>query len=293
MKKCRKTLESLNSQPVGVDGDKAKIDQLDILIKAIKAEIVVLDPLITEKKGEMETAEKSLKTSYGSMSTIFDERKTMQTELDQLKEAKSACYQTNKTLQDVWFTYEREQKQRVYDAEKGLRAEEREARLVAAAERELEDANIKAYATEIALCDALIKYFMTYSPGYVSELAGVPIAAVVETGIRTVEAVVPDRATVLLRKEDRDDDFLVLGNKKNKNKNRQKNSKPLKMDLEMIDQLAKLSIEIPKSTAEASGTIRALEEKRKIFLDTSVEQTAQNLKAVHDKIEKLRNTVEA
>lgn len=82
---------------------------------------------------------------------------------------------------------------------------------------------------------------------------------------------------------------MVLGGKKNKNKKRNHNisAKPIRMDLELIDQLSKFSINIPKTTADAPAAIEALVAKKQQFKENSEAQTKANKEAAMEKIKKL------
>jgi hypothetical protein len=291
LKSARKALESLLSQPLGVEADRANMEAIDAKIKLVKDEIKVLDPKVTAAKEALDASDKLLKSSYGSISTLIDEKKKLQDELNAAKEAKTACYQNFKTVQDTWYAFEREQKLKQAELEKATRAAEREARMVAQAERELEDADVAAFSGEIAVCDALTKFFKAQIPSEATtEPNGVEDKSSNDEA-KAIEAAGPARATVLVRKGDREEEsFMSLGNKKKQNKKRGPSiQKPLKMDLELIDQLSKLEIEIPKSNGAIPATLEALAAKKKHYLETSATQTASNRKAALAKIEKLRS----
>ncbi|KAJ3369055.1 hypothetical protein HDU91_000094 [Kappamyces sp. JEL0680] len=292
LKQARKTLDGLNSQPAGIEGDKQKIDSVKAQMDAIEKEVKALDPQLTEAKEKLTTAEKALKVSYGSISSLLDNKKDLTTQLNAAKEAKNALYQSFKASQDAWFAWEREEKKRRAEADKVARAAEREARLVAQAERELEEADVAAYMNEIATCDALVKYFK--AQGHLDEKSAA-VAATQDNA--SIESSKPNaRATVLPRKGDRDEEeFIVLGkkNKKNRPASAAPQTKAIRMDLELIDLLSKLSIEIPKTTADAPKTIEAILEKKQYFLDNSAAQTAANKEAALEKVKKLRAEAQA
>ena len=292
LKKARKNLEALNAQPAGIEADKAKIDALKAQLDAIEKEIKTVDPKVTAAKEKLVATEKELKQSYGSISSLLDQKKEISQKLNDAKDAKNALYTSFKASQDAWYAWEREEKKKRIEAEKAQRAAEREARLVALAEKELEDADIAAFQTEVALCDALVKYFQSVMPHSQDDAS----AAAPAQDLSKIESSMPARATLVLRKEDREEDFMVLsGSKKNKKKNRNNASaaKPLRLDLELIDQLSKLSISIPKDSSECPAIIDALKEKKQYFLDNSAAQTAANKEAAMEKIKKLREAAAA
>ena len=286
LKKAKKNLEALNSQPAGIENDKVKIDTLKAQMDAIEKEIKEVDPKVTAAKEKLVAVEKELKVSYGSISSLLDTKKELSAKFNQIKEEKNALYQSFKTSQDAWFAWDRDEKKRKFEAEKLERAAEKEARLLSLAEQELEEAGVAAFQGEIGVCDALIKFFKTQAPQESHDKAAQEIKI---EGSDLVEKSMPARATLLIRKEDREEDFMVLGGKKNKNKKRNHNisAKPIRMDLELIDQLSKFSINIPKTTADAPAAIEALVAKKQQFKENSEAQTKANKEAAMEKIKKL------
>ncbi|KAI8900461.1 hypothetical protein BC833DRAFT_581764 [Globomyces pollinis-pini] len=284
LKKQKKLLIEAASKPSTIETDKLKLDtlraELDVLSKGIKE----LDPQVDAAKEALNAADAKVKAAFAAVNEKWEEKKAIQAELDTLKAAKNEVFTTFKAEQDAWYQYDRELRQKKLEEEREQRAAEKEAKLVALAEKELEEAEISAFSGEIALCNALIKHF----GGSVNSTSS---SAAVNTNVRKVDADIPARATVLSRKEDREEDFLCLGNKKNKSKKRPStapNAKPLKMDIELMDQLTGLKIAIPKTTADVPATLEALEEKKKYFDENSATQTAANKKAALLKVQKLR-----
>jgi hypothetical protein len=67
----------------------------------------------------------------------------------------------------------------------------------------------------------------------------------------------------------------------------------LKLDLEMIDQFAKLKIDIPVSSAEVPKTLEAIEAKKKFFLENQAAKTLEAQEKARLKIEAINKKLEA
>ncbi|KAJ3323795.1 hypothetical protein HDV06_001165 [Boothiomyces sp. JEL0866] len=287
LKKAKKTLQDLSSGPSVFETDKAKLDSLREQLNALSAEIKKIDPQVTEAKKALEAAQKEVKETFASINALVAQKSTIQKELAAAKEEKAATYNSFKAQQDAYHAWERVQRQKRAEEEKLKREAEREERLVAQAERELEEADIAAFSGEIALCDALIKFFKAQLPAAAAQAAETNS----EANSEKIGSAAPPRATVLVRKEDRDEDFLCLGGKKTKSKKRAPATgavKTLKMDIEVLGQLAQLSIAPPKNTTEVPSTLEALEQKKIHYNENSAAQTAANKAAALAKIQKLR-----
>jgi hypothetical protein len=155
-------------------------------------------------------------------------------------------------------------------------------------ERELEDAEIGAFKSEIISCDALISHFTSLAP------SNKETQEVVARPSEVNDPNQPARSTVLVRKEDRDEVFFVGGGKKSK-KSKQQNDKdrPLKLNLEIIDQLSLLGVDIPKTTADLQSSIQQLKDKKAHFAENAAEQTEVNKKNAMEKIRKLKEQLAA
>ncbi|KAJ3272596.1 hypothetical protein HDV01_005439 [Terramyces sp. JEL0728] len=284
LKKAKKTLQDLSSGPSVFETDKAKLDSLREQLNGLSAEIKKIDPQVTEAKKALEAAQKEVKETFSSINALVAQKSTIQKGLASAKEEKAALYTSFKAQQESYYAWERIQRQKRAEEEKLKRDAEKEERLVAQAERELEEADIAAFSGEIALCDALIKFFKAQLPAAAAQAA----ETTNEANSEKIGSSAPPRATVLVRKEDRDEDFLCLGGKKNKSKKRASAVKTLKMDIEVLGQLAQLSIAPPKNTTEVATAIEALEQKKVYFHENSASQTAANKAAALAKVQKLR-----
>ncbi len=291
LKKNKKALDGLSSQPASIEAEKQKIDIIRQTMEGIEKEIKTLEPQITAAKEQLTAAESILNESRGSVASLFESKKDLSEKMTEARSEKTALYTAFKATQDAYYTWEREDKKKRFELEKVARAAEREARLVAQAEQELEDADVAAYSNEIALCDALVKYFKVQ--GHLEEKS---VAAPAAQDGAAIESCKPNaRAVILPRKGDREEEFIVLGGKKKKGKGHGNpaaaQAKPIRMDLELLDQLSKLAIAIPKTTSDAAATVEALLAKKQHFQETSAAQTAANKEAALEKIKKLRAEV--
>lgn len=275
--------------------DKQKIEDLREKYKSYDEEIKTLNPLVTKAKQALEAIEKELKSSHDSTKSLFDDKRALNTKLTEIKTLKSALYESFKKEQDEYLAQQKIEREKQKAAEAAEREAEKEARILQAAERELEEADIPAYSGEIAVCDALIKFFYSQSPEYATKMA--ELSKVEHTHVkvpgRKVEEAIPARASVIARKEDREEDFLCLGNKKQKKTKKATTAatKALKMDLELIEKLGQLAIEIPQTISDVPVVVDALEKKKNFYKENSAAKTAANKKAALTKITKLKEKI--
>ena len=291
LKKTRKTLESL-SNPTG-EGEKNKLDELRPQLKVLDGKINEFDKALNDAKATLVASGNELSSSRESLTDLFTEKKTLSAELTALKEQKSQLYKNFKATQDAWYAYEREQYKLREEARKLEQKAYREAKLLAQAEAELEAANQAAFGEEIALCNAIIK--VLYGLSGEKQVKEEAPAAAVSAG-RKVDPndSLPKGATVLVSKRDKEDDYLVLGGK-NKKKNKKHHSeaaKPLKLDLEMVDQFGRLQVSLPGTAADIPSVLAELEAKKAHYLENQAKQTEINRAAALEKVEKLKATLD-
>ncbi|KAH9270067.1 hypothetical protein BASA83_007897 [Batrachochytrium salamandrivorans] len=280
LKKVRKVLEGHSQQQSTTDSDKAAIDTL-------------------------RTELKSLDSGRAALREAADATRAKLTKVtDTLNEAKF------KTSKDEFYAWDQEERLKRHEGFKQRQTEEREARIVAMAERELEDADIPAFAEEINLCNALIQFLGSQAGSFDAKTltATTPLSSRPATAsIRTVDKSLPSGVTVMQRKSECDDDFMVLGKKGKKNGKNNKSvaaasttsattpndstkARPVKMDILTVNQLIALHIAIPVSTDDIPAAVALLTEKKEAFLSEQAAQTAANKQAAQARITQLRET---
>ncbi|KAJ1338828.1 hypothetical protein BSLG_006465 [Batrachochytrium salamandrivorans] len=155
---------------------------------------------------------------------------------------------------------------------------EREARIVAMAERELEDAH-SAFAEEINLCNALIQFLGSQAGSFdaktltaTTPLSSRPATASIRTNGKNNKSVAAASTTSATTPND------------------STKARPVKMDILTVNQLIALHIAIPVSTDDIPAAVALLTEKKEAFLSEQAAQTAANKQAAQARITQLRET---
>ncbi|KAI8907889.1 hypothetical protein EDD86DRAFT_208418 [Gorgonomyces haynaldii] len=294
LKKTKKQLETLN-QPGAIDAEKQKLDEIKPLIKTYDEQIAKLDVQLTEAKTTMTKHEQELSATRDSLNDLFTQKKDLSAKLNAAKDAKNQFYKEFKAAQDAWYAYEREQYRLREEQRKLEQKQQRDAKMLAQAEYELEAAEVPAYGEELALCAAIVKVLKNLT----GEKDETPAPAPATPAGRQVDEKdsMPKGGSLLVSKRDKDDDFIVLGNKKSKKQSKKQAqvelNKPVKLDIEMIDQFGRLKIDMPRTFAEIPNTIAALDAKSKEFLKNQATQTKANKEAALAKLNKIKEQLAA
>eukprot|EP00842_Homolaphlyctis_polyrhiza_P004945 jgi/Hompol1/5451/HPOL_001702-RA len=276
LKKARKVLEGHGSQQTSVEADRAKIDALRAQMKAIETQRDAAREATDATRAQLNTLTESLKESRSVVTSLLEEKKNAKALVDAAFEKLRTTRAAFKAAKDTYYAWEQEERNKRREAQRQRQMEEREARLVAQAERELEDADIPAFVEEINLCTALIQFLNTQINGNTETKTAAP-SRPTSGRVVSAEDAMPKGATVLQRKSDREDEFMVVSKKKNNNSTPKKNAvdagtsspaksaRPIKLDIKMVEQFISLQITIPVSTDDIPSTLAVLEEKKKNF----------------------------
>ena len=234
----------------------------------------------------MDAVQKDSQSKMGRFSHLITERTNLRAEMDkaydQLKELKTN-HKKARDEYNVWYREEAARKQELY---KQRQKEERDEKLRFMAEKELELAAIPAFTNEINLCSVLTSRLSGLLPENSKENS-----LVEEKDTPSSSLAAPEGSVLMKKKSDRDEDLFVARKPK---KSAKRGSalpdkiKPLKLDIEMIDQFSKLDIEIPVSGADIPKTLTALEAKKAFYLENQAAKTLEAQEAAKAKIEALR-----
>ncbi|KAJ3114787.1 hypothetical protein HDU96_001676 [Phlyctochytrium bullatum] len=304
LKKARKVLDTLGSQSNTVETDKKQLD-------ALRAELDTLGPKKDEinkqydvVKAELREVDDGKRKDMGSLTELINQKKALKADVDAAYEKMRTLRAEFKKQNDDWYQWERAERERRQREYQEQRKKDETARLTRAAEEELENAKIPAFTEEITICDSLIAFIQNYTskPKSATTEASANGAA---TAGRAVDSSIPEGAVALKKKDDRGEDYLVMGKAKGKNKrggSKNQNAgaeaapspkSAIKLDLVTVDLFNKLKVNIPVTVADADATIEALQAKRAKFLETQAEQTAKNKAKAEAKIAALKAKVEA
>ena len=294
LSKARKTLEAFSGQQASPEADRSRIETIRAEIKAVEEQRNTINKQYDAVKAEFEVLNGTISKAKGDVGQLLDRKKATKALLDAAYDKLRETRKTHSEQLDAFNKYEREERAKRQAEYKLKQKEENDLKQIARAERELEEANVPAFADEINLCDTLLSFCNSLLNPSHKHSAATAATTTAKDNVRRVVDAPPPRVTVLAKKTDRqnEDDFLVLGNKKNKNKKKQSEapaaSKPIKLDLEMISQFAKLNLPIPASTDELASTIELIESKKTQFVETQTAKTASNKKAALARLAKLR-----
>ncbi|KAJ3126290.1 hypothetical protein HK100_010321 [Physocladia obscura] len=299
LKKQRKMIESApaGSAVSTVEADKAEVEGL-------KAELDVLKPRKDEVnakydvvKAELNKLNESKKTDRDSFSTLLNEKKELKAQIDALFEEQRAKRDSFKARNEEWLANtkaEREARDQFYKEQKKAEAT---VRLQKVAEQALENAEIPAFTEEINICNSLVAFLAPFAtPGkVVANTVEATTSAFAATNLRKVEAVIPDGAVALKKKDDREEDFF-MGGKKGKGKKAPAAApvtKPFKIDLVTLELFGKLKLEIPVAAGAGVDTaIDAIEAKKAQYLADQAAQTLKNKAAAEARIAALKISAE-
>jgi DNA repair exonuclease SbcCD ATPase subunit len=271
---------SAGDEQANIETLKPELDRTDILVKEHDLKLDVL-------KKEMESLEAELKESSENVSGLVNKKKDLQTRLRALRTEKQQLYDTYKEAQDKWFTKQKEIREAKKLEELKTAELEKAQQKLRDAEEQLEDANVQAFGGEIALVDALIKFFEGLIAVKKDE------TTLQDSNSDELASYVP-RSTLLVRKQDREEDFIVFGGKKNKKGRKAQVGaapKPLKVDLLVLEQMQSLEVKLPKTTAEVPATIAELKKKKEFYAENSEKQTILNKKTAMERYEQLKKEV--
>ncbi|KAJ3319209.1 hypothetical protein HDU76_000616 [Blyttiomyces sp. JEL0837] len=305
LKKAKKTLETLGTQASSVDTDKQQLDQIREALNTLDPQRKQVIEELDKARAELKTLDEEKRKDLGSLTDLIDKKKGHKAELDALYEKMRTLRNDFKKANDEWYNFERVERERINKERQEQRIKDGQIRIAKAAERELEAAQIPAFTEEITTCGALITFLQSHIAGkpvnsVTAVAAASPLAA---TNIRKVENVMPDGAVALKKKDDREEEYMVMGGKGKKGKRGQSANTaapstpgPVKLprfDISTMDMFFKLKIDVPTSAADLENTVKALEEKKAKFLVDQAEQTKKNIAAAEAKIAAIRAKAEA
>ncbi|KAJ3004828.1 hypothetical protein HKX48_001032 [Thoreauomyces humboldtii] len=293
LKKAKKILEGLAGQQSTVEDDKDQIKELRAQVDALNPARGAVNAKIDAVKAQITVLKDQQKERQGSVQELWTARHAVKAELDAEWESLRAQQREHRKLTDEFYSWQREEQARKREQYEAEARQQREERLAVQAARELENAEIPAYADEINQCASLIRFLEGTSASTDSGKATPVAAPATPTAVRKIEGL--PEGTVLVKKDQ--EDFMVMGGKKGGKKGgkRQGSAAPkaFKLDFDIIDQFVKMKVELPTSAADVPTTIATLREKKAWYENNQLAAT-QKAKAVAEaKIAALRKASSA
>lgn len=244
-----------------------------------------------------------MKGKTGKFSALYAEKTALRKELDVLNDQSRAVKSAHYKAKDEFRAHMQVENARRQEEYKARIALEKTEKMRVVAERELEAASIPAFADELSVCNALTLCLSTYLPDYKPPVATPATAEKTSsTPGRAVDTTLPAGAVVIKKKSEREDEGSLIVGKKKKGSTQPGPKKvipltpavkALKLDLEMIEQFAKLKIDIPVSSAEVPKTLEAIEAKKKFFLENQAAKTLEAQEKARLKIDEIQKKLDA
>ena len=281
LRKLRKDFGSIEKQQESIDKDKAKIAELKQKLNTVQNK---------ELQQEFEKTQKELDQINDSNKGILDKRNELFKKRNTIKKSKDEKYDRIRKLRaehDAEFekfkTALAQEKKKREEEVKKHEVEQKQQKKKEAAQKELDNASVPAFSTEISLIHSLLSYF---DPSYVRPKPKAPLPATngeaKSSGGRKIEM---PQDVVVIRK---DQESFFEGAKSDKSSKLKKNkSKHFTIEPNVIVALGDLSISLPTQASDVPTTIQTLKDTLKALEEKQDEQTKVNIEKAKAKIEKL------
>jgi hypothetical protein len=215
------SLRKLRKNFSGFDNDQKAIDEIKAKIKEIKDSME--DPEVKAMSDEYNKIQAELDTIKGEQDSVYKNLTTLRKERDDLRAKQQATWEAVKKYKDNYHTqrkaalaWERQAREKRREREQEERDRITKERKMARAQQMLAEASDPAFAEQIRRADNLARFF---DPSHVAE-AKSPLLAdkgLAASAQRKVDAS-GFEGMKLVRKEDRDDDYLPATKKGKKGK---------------------------------------------------------------------------
>ncbi|KAK3956179.1 hypothetical protein QBC32DRAFT_203530 [Pseudoneurospora amorphoporcata] len=279
----------------GFDDAQKQIDLLKAKIKEIKdsledPEAKALSEKYNKLQAELDAIKAEQDEAYKNLSSLRDER----TKLQQLQSEK---YQAIKKLKDEYYgakkefaKWEREQRERARERQQAERERIAKERRMERAQKMLAEASDPAYLEEIRRANSLLKYF---DPSHEVEVKA-PLLADKGLGAQALRKVDDSglKGMKLVRKEEREDDYLPAVKKGKKSKKPTgaapaATSKTFSLPPSVMEDCSFVGVEPPMAAADIPAAVEKIKAKLDQWKADQPEQTRKNIEKAKKEIERL------
>ncbi|KAG6919428.1 hypothetical protein DXG01_006311 [Tephrocybe rancida] len=300
-KRNRRLVESFQADQASIEADRVTIDELRKQLDdpEFKANSDRYDAI----KAELDELKKEGDEAYAGRSKLFEERESIQTQLNVLFSQKRESAQQFRDANDHYWNKVNEDRARRAEKARAQRAAEDAQKKAEIAERLLEEATLPAFQAQIEDCQTLIDQLSDKNTGNVTYkstplLEKAEIAGVAKLEVRQVEAA-PEGSIVRKKKGEDDDNYFIGGKGKGKGKKGASKaadatlaspsgvSAPLNLPLPTLSALLSLSIPPPASSADVPRVIEDLKTKKAWFEANQARATAENIAKAENDIQRL------
>jgi len=273
-KRMRKIVEGFQTEQAAIDSDKSHADELrkqldDPESKAISDKYEAINAELNELKVQGDEA-------YANRSKLFDQRKELQSRLDDHWTQKKESARQYRDAQDRYHKKIQEDRARRAERLAAQRAEAEAEKRREIAHRLREEAEIPAFQAQVEDCQTLINFFIVRIGGAAdipnttqsdsrSEIVGVP-----KLETRVIDKEVSEGLIARKKKGEEEENYFV-GGKGKKKTGKTLNDSPstpseakLQLPLHTLSALLSLSIPAPTSHSDISRAIEDLKTKKSL-----------------------------
>jgi uncharacterized coiled-coil DUF342 family protein len=285
LRKTRKNFGQFEDSQKQIDDLRAKIKEIKDSME--DPEQKAMSEKYTKIQAELDAIKAEQDEAYKGLSSLRDERTKLHAEQQEkftaIRKLKDDYYGQKKAFQ----AFERESREKHREKKKAEYERIVQERKKADAERVLAEASDPAYLEEIRRANSLLQFL---DPEHKTEKG--PLMA--DSGLSAQAQRTVDesglKGTRLLRKEDRDDDYLPAARKGKKGKKSgasATNAKFFNCPPSVVEDCGFLGIEPPMSSADVPGVVEKVKAKLDTWKADQDAQTQRNIEKAKKKIEEL------
>ncbi|KAI1363012.1 hypothetical protein F5Y08DRAFT_255237 [Xylaria arbuscula] len=285
LRKQRKNFAQFDTSQKGIDELKAKIKEIKDSMD--DPESRALSDRYSKIQAELDSIKAEQDEAFKNLNSLRDERSKLQAEQQEkfqaVRKLKDEYYGAKKAFGE----YEREARQKVRERQKAERERYEKEKKKERAQKMLQEASDPAYLEEIRRANSLLHFFdpSSFSAEKAPLLASSGLTAqasrkVDDSGLK---------GTKLVRKEDRDDDYLpaVKKGKKGSKKSATTEKSGFNCPPSVIDDCGFLGIDPPMSATDVPAVIEKVKAKVDHWKSDQQAQTERNIEKAKKEIEKL------
>ncbi|KAI0152322.1 hypothetical protein F4776DRAFT_601129 [Hypoxylon sp. NC0597] len=283
LRKQRKNFAQFDTSQKGIDELRAKIKEIRDSMDDPEAR--ALSEQYTKIQAELDSIRAEQDEAFKNLNALRDERSKLQAEQQEKFQAVRKIKDEYYGAKKAYAEYEREARQRVRERQRAERERIEKERKKERAQKMLQEASDPAYLEEIRRANSLLHFFDPSSTS--TEKA--PLLA--DSGLSAQASRKVDdsglKGTPLVRKEDRDDDYLPAVKKGKKGKKGGAAEKGFNCPPSVIDDCAFLGIDPPMSAAEIPAAVEKVKAKLEHWKSDQQAQTQRNIEKAKKEIEKI------
>jgi hypothetical protein len=304
-KRNRRTVESFETEQESIEADRRAADELRKQLDDPESKAV--SDRFDAIKAELDELKKESDDAYTGRNKLFEERDSLQAEINTLYNTKRESAQRFRDANDRYWAKVNEDRARRAERLRAQRQAEESAKKLEIAERLREEASIPAFQAQIEDCQTLIDYFLgkttsniTFASTSASLVPKKDVAGVAKLELRKVEAE-PQQGLVPRKKKGEDEESYFVGGKGKKGKKgvikangppetapaSTTSSTQLNVPLATLSALLSLSIPPPTATVDVPRVVEDLRTKKAWFEANQARVTTENVTKAEADIRRL------